>query len=151
MKFAAIALAFILSGPCSALAAETFTVPALSGPVVDEAGMLSGPVREKLSRFLFRLNDQGGTQLQVVTVPNLGGLSVEEASIKITDQWKLGNAKTDKGVLLLLSKDERRVRIEVGQGYEGELPDVTASRIVREVIIPRFKEGDIDRGVIDGV
>jgi uncharacterized protein len=128
-----------------------FTVPALTGPVVDDAGMLSQSTRERLSRFLRQLHDEGGTQIQVLTVDNLGGLSIEEASIKVTDQWKLGTAKADNGILLMLSRQERRVRIEVGQGYEGDLPDVTASRIVREVIIPQFKEGDYDRGVTDGV
>lgn len=129
----------------------TFAVPALTGPVVDDARMLSQSTRERLSRFLRQLHDEGGTQIQILTVDNLGGLSIEEASIKVTDQWKLGTAKADNGILLMLSKQERRVRIEVGQGYEGDLPDVTASRIVREVIIPQFKEGDFDRGVTDGI
>jgi uncharacterized protein len=131
--------------------APTFTVPALTGPVVDNGHMLSGPMQEKLSRFLRKLNEEGGTQLQVLTVDNLGGLSIEEASIKVTDQWKLGTAKGDNGILLMLSRQERRVRIEVGQGYEGDLPDVIASRIVREVIVPQFKQGDIDGGVRAGV
>lgn len=131
--------------------APTFTVPALTGPVVDEGQMISAPMREKLSRFLRQLNEEGGTQLQVLTVDNLGGLSIEEASIKVTDAWKLGSAKADNGILLMMSRQERRVRIEVGQGYEGELPDVVASRIVREVIVPQFKQGDMDGGVRAGV
>jgi uncharacterized protein len=139
-----------LSAP-STSGAPAFSVPRLTGPVVDGAAMLSPSTRERLSSFLRRLHDEGGTQIQVLTVDNLGGLSIEEASIKVTDQWKLGTAKADNGILLMLSKQERRVRIEVGQGYEGDLPDVTASRIVREVILPQFKEGDFDRGVIDGV
>lgn len=129
----------------------SFEVPALTGPVVDAGGMLHRDTAEKLSRFLRRLQEQGGAQIQVLTVPNLGGLSIEEASIKVTDKWKLGSAKEDNGILLMLSHAERRVRIEVGQGFEGDLPDARASRIVREVIIPRFKQGDIDQGVIDGV
>jgi len=132
-------------------ATAEFRVPSLTGPVVDDGQMLSAQARQKLAAFLQRLHESGGAQVQVATVPDLGGISIEEASIKITDQWKLGSAKEDNGVLLLLSKAERRVRIEVGQGNEGVLPDITASRIVREVIIPRFKSGDIDRGVIDGV
>lgn len=131
--------------------APNFVVPALSGPVVDEGQMLSPSMREKLSRFLRQLNDEGGTQLQVLTVDNLGGLSIEEASIKVTDAWKLGSAKADNGILLMMSRQERRVRIEVGQGHEGDLPDVIASRIVREVIVPQFKQGDMDGGVRAGV
>jgi len=135
----------------ASLAHAEFKVPALTGPVVDEGEMLSFEAQDKLEAFLRRLNQSGGAQIQVVTLPDLGGLSVEEASIKIADQWKLGDAKRDNGVILLLSKAERKVRIEVGQGQEGNLPDINASRIIRDVIIPRFKSGDIDRGVIDGV
>lgn len=113
--------------------------------------MLSGGTSQKLTQLLQQLHQSGGAQIQVVTVPDLGGISVEEASIKITDQWKLGSAKADNGVLILLSKAERKVRIEVGQGLEGDLPDVIASRIIREVMIPRFQSGSIDRGVIEGV
>lgn len=144
----------LLSAPAFAQttsSSPTFMVPALTGPVVDEGGMLSPSARAKLSRFLQELHENAGTQIQVLTVNDLGGLSIEEASIKVTDAWKLGSAKADNGILLMLSRQERRVRIEVGQGYEGDLPDVTASRIIRDVVIPRFKEGDIDRGVIDGV
>ncbi len=145
------AFALVASPNIFAQSPPDFKVPALTGPVVDQAGMLAAGTQEKLSRFLVKLHDQGGAQIQVLTVPNLGGLSIEEASIKAVDAWKLGSAKSDNGILLMLSRDERRVRIEVGQGFEGDLPDVTASRIVREVIIPRFKEGDMDRGIVDGV
>nr|HMN69187.1 TPM domain-containing protein [Bdellovibrionales bacterium] len=92
-----------------------------------------------------------GSEIQVVTVNDLGGASIEEAGIRLADAWKLGNAKEDNGVILLVAKTERRVRIEVGQGREGVLPDIVASRIIREVITPRFKQGQIDQGVRDGV
>lgn len=147
MRAFLLSLAFCV---CWTAAAE-FQVPPLTGPVVDQAGMLSADMRERLARFLFRLRDAGGTQIQIATVPDLGGVTIEEASIKTTDAWKLGGAKTDNGVLVLIAAKERRVRIEVGQGLEGNLPDVTASRIIREVIIPRFKQGDVDQGVADGV
>lgn len=140
------------SAPLSLFAAEpAFQIPALTGPVVDAGQMLSPTAKARLEQFIRRVHEGGGPQMQVATVDNLGGLSIEEASIKITDQWKLGDAKTDRGVLLLLARQERKVRIEVGQGLEGDLTDLTTSRIIREVIIPRFKSGDIDRGVIDGV
>lgn len=128
-----------------------FVVPALTGPVVDQASMLSPSTTERLTAFLQRLKQSGGAQIQVLTVENLGGLSVEEASIRVTDQWKLGSRKDDNGALLLLSRDDRKVRIEVGQGLEGQLPDAIASRIVRDVMLPRFRQGQVDRGVIDGV
>lgn len=131
--------------------AADFQVPPLTGPVVDQASMLSSATRESLSRYLHQLFERGGAQIQVATVPDLGGLSIEEASIKVTDQWKLGKKKEDRGVLLLFAPNEHKVRIEVGQGLEGELTDVTSNRIIREVIVPRMKEGSPDRAVIDGV
>lgn len=132
-------------------AAADFQVPRLTGPVVDQAGMLSTSTADQLSRFLHNIRAQSGTQLQVATVRDLGGLSIEEASIKIVDNWKLGRKKEDRGILLLLAPSERRIRIEVGRGLEGDLPDVTANRIIREVIAPRLKEGSPDRAVTDGV
>ncbi len=135
----------------SGLAEAEFRAPVLDKPVVDAGGMLSDGAITQLSDFLQRLKNAGGSEIQVVTLPDLGGLSIEEAGIKIADRGDTGNAKADNGVILLLSKAERKVRIEVGQGVEGTLPDLTASRIIREVIVPRLKGGDIDQGVIDGV
>jgi uncharacterized protein len=136
---------------CSHALAADFQVPPLSGPVVDQANVLSGSTKEDLERYLRQLVDLGGAQIQIATVASLDGLSIEEASIKITDQWKLGKKKEDRGILLLLAPNERRVRIEVGQGLEGNLPDITASRIISEVIVPRLKEGSADRALVDGV
>src|SRR4051812_32323250 len=96
------------------LAQADFQVPALTGPVVDSAGMFNASTRAGLDRFIRELHDQGGAQLQVAAVSNLGGISIEEASIKITDQWKLGKKKEDRGLLLLFALAERKVRIEVG-------------------------------------
>lgn len=133
------------------MASAEFKVPVLDKPVVDQGGMLSENAVTQLTEFLQRLKNSGGSEIQVVTLPDLGGLSLEEAGIKIADRGDTGNAKADNGVILLLSKAERKVRIEVGQGNEGNLPDLTVSRIIREVIVPRLKSGDIDRGVVDGV
>lgn len=128
-----------------------FQVPALTGPVVDQAGMLSPRTQRGMENLLRQLQESGGTQLQVLTIPDLGGLSIEEVGIKVTDAWKLGTGKDDNGVLLLVAAKERRVRIEVGQGREGVLPDITASRIIREVIVPGFREGNADRALTAGV
>jgi len=131
--------------------AAEFQVPALTGPVVDNANMLSPSAERGMEALIRRVKEAGGSQLQVLTVPELGGLSIEEASIKVTDQWKLGSAKDDNGVLLMVAAKERRVRIEVGQGREGVLPDAYASRIVRDVIVPRFRQGDSDAAITAGV
>ena len=137
--------------PLVVVAWAEFSAPPLTGPVVDQGQMLGASTSAKLEDFLTSLQKQTGTQLQIATVESLGGLSIEEASIKIVEQWKLGEQKTDNGVLLLIARDEKKVRIEVGQGLEGQLPDIIASRIIREIIVPRFKEGRVDRGVRDGV
>ena len=131
--------------------ASDFNVPSLTGPVVDQASILSNSTKDDLQRFLRQLVERGGAQIQIATVTSLSGLSIEEASIKITDQWKLGRKKEDRGLLLLLAPNERKIRIEVGQGLEGSLTDLTAGRIISEVITPRLKEGSADRAVIDGV
>ena len=135
----------------SAGAADAFEVPPLTGAVVDRAGMLSPATRERLEGALRELKRKGGTQLAVLTVPDLSGLTIEQASIRIVDAWQLGGEKADDGVLLLLARDERRVRIEVGQGLEGDLTDAFAKRIVDEAMTPLFKSGDFDAGVTVGV
>ncbi len=128
-----------------------FKIPALTGPVVDAAGVLSGDVASTIENGLRKLAASGGTQINVLTVPSLGGLEIEQASIKITDAWKLGGAKTDNGILLLVAPSERRVRIEVGQGLEGSLTDAYSNRIIRDVITPEFKRRDYSRGILLGV
>lgn len=141
----------ILFAILPAIGVAEFSLPALTGPVVDEARLLSPDTRARLDRFLQDLRVRGGSQIQVVTLRSLSGHSIEEAGIKLAEAWKLGGAKQDDGVIVVLAPTERRVRIEVGQGREGELPDVVASRIIREVIVPRMREGDADGAVRDGV
>jgi uncharacterized protein len=126
-------------------------VPELTGPVVDQAGMLRSSTRDALENLLRQVRERGGSQIQVAILPDLGGLAIEDASIKITDAWKLGGAKEDNGVLLLIAAGEHKVRIEVGQGLEGVLPDAIASRIVRDVIVPYMRQGKPDQAVLQGV
>ncbi len=121
----------ILAGLCCPLAvvfaADRFEVPRLSGPVVDEGGFLAPAARRKIASALVELKRQGGgIEIAVLTVRDLGGLSIEQASIQVVDKWKLGSEGKDNGVLLLVSKQERKVRIEVGQGLDGDLPDAHA-------------------------
>ncbi len=132
-------------------AIEDFEVPKLSGAVVDRAGMLSPATRERLEGALRELQRKGGTQIAILTLPNLAGLTIEQASIRVADKWKLGGEEADNGVLLLLAREERKVRIEVGQGLEGDLTDAFAKRIVDEAMTPLFKSGDFDGGVTVGV
>ncbi len=144
----AIALAWLIASHASA---AEFEVPALRSAVTDQAGILSPATRQQLESALHHIQRVGGTQLAVLTVPNLAGLTIEQASIRVADEWKLGSKKADKGVLLLVARDERKVRIEVGQGLEGALTDAYSKRIIDEAITPLFRQGDMNGGVIMGV
>ncbi len=136
---------FLISG-----ALAEFKVPALQGPVMDQFGYLSGAEQRELSDLLHALNDRGVVQLQVLIVPSLEGEPIEQASIRIVDQWKLGDSKKDNGVLFLVAAQDRKLRIEVGQGLEGAIPDAYASRIIRDVVVPYFKQGQFSQGIIQG-
>ena len=126
-------------------------VPFLSGHVNDVAGILSASTRSELESVLKAHEDSSSNQVVVLTVPSLEGESLEEYSLKVAETWKLGQKGKDNGVLLLVSRGERKVRIEVGRGLEGDLTDLTCGLIIRHEIVPRFRDGDYDAGVRDGV
>ncbi|MES3038517.1 MAG: TPM domain-containing protein [Bdellovibrionota bacterium] len=137
---------------CTFLQANAaFTVPTLTGPVVDQAGIMDPEYVAFLDNNLRRLNQEKQIQIQVLTTPTLDNLSIEEAALQVVDQWKLGSAKGDKGLLLLVAPSERRLRFEVGQGLEGDLPDITAKRIIDQVITPRFQNRQMSLGIVEGV
>jgi len=128
-------------------------VPRLTGPVVDEAGVLSGAELRRLdglARAARNLDGQRGVQLQYLLVRELEGEPIEGFSIRVAEAWKLGDAGRDDGVLLLVAVDDRKVRIEVGNGVEGKLTDAQASRIVRNVLTPAFKAGRYGDGLYEG-
>lgn len=132
--------------------AAAFEVPKLTGPVVDRAGLLSPATAQQISAALHKIRDaKDGAHIAVLTLPDLDGLTIEEVGIQVAEQWKLGSADKDNGVILLVSKEERKIRIEVGQGLEGELPDAYASRIIAESMTPLFASGNIDEGILVGV
>ncbi|MBI3043942.1 MAG: TPM domain-containing protein [Betaproteobacteria bacterium] len=141
----ALALALPLSAP-----AQRAEVPYLTGRVVDTAEILKPDTRRRLAEAL-RAHEQATTnQIAVLTVPTLHGESVEEYALRVFEQWKLGQKGKDNGVLVVVAPQDRRMRIEVGYGLEGTLPDATAARIIRNVMTPRFREGDFDGGVTQG-
>ncbi len=144
-------LLLLFSSPTARAQADGFVVPAMTSPVVDQAGILSRSGLERVEGLIRSLHSSGGSQLAVLTVPSLNGLSIEEASIKVVDQWKLGDKERDDGILLMIAPQDRRMRIEVGQGKEGDLPDAWARRIISEVIGPRFRNADYDQGILLGV
>lgn len=133
-----------------ALAAE-LTFPALTGRVVDAAGILTPEQRGTLEAKLKAHEDKTSDQVVVATVPNLQGTTVEDYANRLFRDWKLGQAKTDNGVLLLVAPSERKVRIEVGYGLEGALTDALSKVIIAGAITPRFKTGDYFGGLDAGV
>ncbi len=126
-------------------------VPKLTGPVVDLAGVLSRSDQAKIAASLLQFQRKYGPQLQVLVVPKLEDETIESYSIKVVDAWKLGAKGKDNGVLLLVATQDRKVRIEVGRGLEGDLPDALAGRIIRAGIIPFFKQGQTSAGVLVGL
>jgi len=135
----------------AAAVAEDTAIPYLSGRVVDQAGVLSTQARERLAAMLQSHERTTGNQIVVLTVATLDGESVEDFAVRVFEDWKLGSREKDNGVLILLVPQDRRVRIEVGYGLEGTLTDAAASRIIRDLMTPRFREGNYDVGIEAGV
>ncbi len=128
-----------------------FKVPALTGPVVDETGTLEPYVRREIETLIRNFDQRGMAQIQVYIVSSLQDLTIEQASIEIVDQWQLGTKERDNGLLFLIAPNERKVRIEVGQGLEGVMPDVYTKRINEDIVIPFFRQGRMSEGILQGV
>lgn len=126
-------------------------VPPLRGRVNDTAGMLSPGAVRQLDILLQDFEQKDATQIVVLTVASLEGAALEEFSMRVAERWKIGQKGLDNGAILLISRADRKVRIEVGYGLEGRLTDLKAGRIIREVIVPEFRAGRFDRGVVNGV
>jgi len=139
-------VAFVAAG-----AAFAIDVPFLTGRVVDNAEILKPATRAKLTADLKALEERTTHQVAVLTVPTLGGESVEDFAVRAFEAWKLGQKGKDNGVLVVVVPQDRRMRIEVGYGLEGTLTDAQAARIIRDRMTPAFKAGDYDRGVAEGV
>ena len=122
-------------------------VPELTGRVMDNAGLLSPTTESVLTSQLKTHEDSTGNQIAILTVETLNGRVLENFSLEVARTWELGTSEFDNGVLLLIAEQERKMRIEVGYGLEGALPDATADRIIRYEMRPRFREGDFDAGV----
>jgi uncharacterized protein len=127
-----------------------FEVPRLTGPVMDQVGLLTRSDERELTQLLYDFNRRGVAQVQVLIVPSLEGMPIEQATIQITDKWKLGDEKKDNGVLFLVSTQERAMRIEVGQGLEGAIPDIYAKRIISDQVIPLFRSKKYSTGIVVG-
>jgi uncharacterized protein len=145
----ALLVAFLLGWPFAA--AADVAVPPLSGRVVDQTGTLSAGDAAALTQRLKDLETRKGSQVAVLIVPTTEPETIEQFSIRVAEAWKIGRRKIDDGALLVVAKNDHKLRIEVGYGLEGALPDVTARRIIDEIIVPRFKTGDFTGGISAGV
>jgi uncharacterized protein len=123
-------------------------VPPLEGRVNDRAGIFSTSQSRELEQYLTALETESSVQMAVLTVPGLKGDDLEGYSIRVADEWKLGQEGKDNGVLLLLAVEDRKVRLEVGYGLEGTLTDAKSGYIVREIMIPYFSKGDFAGGIM---
>ena len=142
MKKFLLALIFCLFG----LSVQAMDFPKLTGQVVDEAGILTSSTHSKI---LSKLRD--GQQFVVVTLKDLRGREIEEYGLELARHWGIGHAEHDDGVLLIVAPNERQVRIEVGYGLEGVLTDAKSSEIIRHILLPAFKNGDYNGGIVKAV
>ena len=132
-------------------AAADVAVPPLVGRVVDQTGTLSSGDVASLQQTLKDFEARKGSQIAVLIVPTTAPETIEQYSLRVAEIWKIGRKKIDDGAVLVVAKDDRKLRIEVGYGLEGALTDVTSKRIIDEVITPRFRSGDFAGGISSGV
>ncbi len=134
-----------------ASADEQQPIPPLAAPVTDLTGTLAADQKGRLEAKLAAFAREKGSQIAVLIVPTVKPETIEQYALRVAEAWKLGRRGVDDGALLLIAKDDRKLRIEVGYGLEGALNDATAKRIISEVISPRFKQGDFAGGIDAGV
>jgi uncharacterized protein len=144
-----ILLFFVLASASQIVLAQLAVPPLDNKRVHDQAGVLSSQTTQNLEYQLKLHQDSTGNQLAILIIQSLNGESLEEFSLRVAhNEWKLGSKNNDNGVLLLVAIDDRKMRIEVGQGLEGVLTDALCSQIIRNEMAPEFRRGDYDAGVL---
>ena len=133
------------------LAQDLQPIPELNARVTDLTGTLSADAQARLESRLAGFEAEHGSQIAVLIVSSTRPEAIEPYAMRVVDQWQLGRAGVDDGVLLLVAKADRELRIEVGRGLEGAIPDATAKRVITEVITPRFQQGRFEEGIETGV
>ncbi len=126
-------------------------VPSLKARVTDLTGTLNETQRGELEARIAAFEKRRGSQIAVLVLPTTKPEEIEQCSIRVAEAWKIGRKKVDDGLILVVAKDDRRLRIEVGYGLEGRIPDSMAKRVIDERITPRFRDGDFYGGIRDGV
>jgi uncharacterized protein len=130
---------------------EPIPVPKLTARVIDETGSLTAAERDAIEAKLRAFEEKKGSQVAVLLVPSIGPETIEEFAGRVTDEWKLGRQGIDDGVLLVVAKQERKVRIQTGRGVQGTLTDALSKRIVSDLVTPKFRNGDFAGGIETGV
>lgn len=146
LRYCGLLLLLGLSGLATAL-----EVPPLAGRVTDLAELLDAQTRNRIDARLQALEQATGAQVAVLTLPSLGGESLETFSVRVARAWKLGREGADDGVLLLVARDDRDVRIEVGYGLEAVLTDAASHLVIQRMMLPEFRQGHYDRGIEQAV
>jgi len=149
--FAALLAALLACAACLGAARAEVPVPPLKSRVTDLTGTLSAQQKGELESRIAAYESRRGSQIAVLLLPTTKPEEIEQYSIRVAEAWKIGRKKLDDGLILVVAKDDRRLRIEVGYGLEGAIPDSMAKRVIDERITPRFREGDFYGGIRDGV
>ena len=136
-----------LAWAAPALAQQLAPIPPLDSPVVDTTGTLDAAQKQALEQQALALQQRKGAQLQVLVVPTTQPEDIAQYTTRVFDQWAIGRKGVDDGVLLLVAKDDRRVRIEPGYGLEGAIPDAIANRVIQEYLVPHFRQNDYAGGI----
>jgi uncharacterized protein len=142
-------LAFVLFW--AVVAGAQVPVPPLGGRVTDQAATLTGEQKSTLEQTLRSFEARKGSQVAVLIVPSTAPETIEQYALRVAERWKPGRKNVDDGALLVVAKDDRTLRIEVGYGLEGALTDAACKRIISEIIVPRFRQGDYYGGIASGV
>ena len=126
-------------------------LPTLNAPVVDQANVLTESQKQEISQRILALHEQGKAQIGVVIVPTTGQEDIFDFAMRVAEKWQLGSAKQDNGLLMAIAVNDRRIQILTGYGLEGVIPDIVASRIIRNQITPYFKQAQYAQGIDAGL
>ena len=139
---------FLLCLPAWACAQQA-AIPHFDSPVVDVTGTLDAASKQRIEQQALALQQRKGSQLQVLVVPSTQPETIEQYAVRAFESFRLGRKGVDDGVLLVVAKNDRKVRIEVGYGLEGAIPDIAAGRVIQEYMVPKFRQGDYAGGIVD--
>ena len=139
-----LALLFFISAN---VRGQELSIPALTSPVMDTASILSAQEKEDLAKYAYEIYTNNGPQITILTVPDLQGYAIEDFSIRVAEKWQLGTKKAGNGILVLIAIADKKMRIEVGEGIEGELTDYDTTQYTRRVFPEHFRRGDFHGGL----